>query len=157
MITQQFSATAVIDRHYDRQLQRAYRRKEIYDKRAEIRDIRKQTRVWTFPTTTKILLAYIIGNCTVVEIYSMWVMYALADISALYALIAAVITESITFITYCAKSYNETKQEEIIKLERSKLESAKAKLAEDHSAPDMDETGDPDEDEEKEESEENER
>ena len=31
------------------------------------------------------------------------------------------VTESISFAVYAAKSYNETKQEEIIKLERDKM------------------------------------
>ena len=47
----------------------------------------------------------ILINCMVVEVYSMWVMYKLVDLSALYTLIGAVISESVSFAIYCAKSF----------------------------------------------------
>ncbi len=56
----------------------------------------------------------------------MVVMYKLQNLDALYSLITAVITESISFAVYAAKSYNETKQEELIKLERDKLNESEA-------------------------------
>ena len=59
-----------------------------------------------FPTTTKIIVAYIFANCTAVEIYSMVVMYRFQKLDALYSLITAVITESISFAVYCCKAYN---------------------------------------------------
>jgi len=49
-------------------------------------------------------------------------MYMLQDLSSLYALISAVVTESISFAIYAAKAYNETKQKELIKLERDRME-----------------------------------
>lgn len=72
-------------------------------------------------TTTKILMYLILANCTVIEIYSMWVMYHFADLSALYSLIGAVIGESLSFAIYCFKSFNETKEEELLKLQRDKF------------------------------------
>lgn len=66
-------------------------------------------------------MAYIFINCTVVEIYSMVAMWHLGDLSSLYTLITAVVGETVSFAVYAAKSYNETKQEEIIKLERDKM------------------------------------
>lgn len=72
-------------------------------------------------TTTKILMYLIFLNCFVIEVYSMWVMYALKDLSALYSLIGAVIGESLSFAIYCAKSFKESKEEAIISLERDKL------------------------------------
>jgi hypothetical protein len=63
----------------------------------------------------------ILINCFVVEIYSMWAMIKLSDLSALYSLIGAVIGESVTYAIYCAKSFHETKEEERIKLERDKI------------------------------------
>lgn len=74
-------------------------------------------------STTKLLMAFIFINCTVVEAYSMWVMYTLGDLSALYALIGAVITESISFAIYCVKAFNETKEEERLCFEREKFET----------------------------------
>lgn len=115
---------------YDRQLDEVRREKELYDKRLEIREVRRSMRSWKWPTTTKIIVAYIFINCTAVEIYSMVVMYQFQNLDALYSLITAVITESISFAVYCCKAYNETKQEEIIKLERDRMESAPAEVTE---------------------------
>ena len=72
-------------------------------------------------TTTKLIMYVILINCIVVEIYSMWIMYTLQDLSALYSLIGAVIGESISFAVYCAKSFKETKEEALIALERDKF------------------------------------
>ncbi|MCD8216711.1 MAG: hypothetical protein LUD01_01465 [Clostridiales bacterium] len=105
---------------YEKRLEQARRKKEIYDQRQQIYEIKKEMRRFRPPTTTKILMAWIFGNCTAVEIYSMAVMYLLQDLSSLYALITAVIGETISFAVYAAKAYNETKQEEAVKLERDK-------------------------------------
>ncbi|MCD8159028.1 MAG: hypothetical protein LUD77_09090 [Clostridiales bacterium] len=59
-----------------------------------------------------------------IEIYSMWIMWEFQNLDALYSLITAVITESISFAVYAAKSYNETKQSELICLEREKMNTA---------------------------------
>ena len=104
------------------QLARVRREKELFDERQKIHEVRQQMRRWKPPTTTKILMAFIFGNCTAVEIYSMVVMFMLQDLSSLYALITSVVTESISFAIYAAKAYNETKQEELIKLERDRME-----------------------------------
>lgn len=106
---------------YDKRLERTKQRKEIFDRKAEIRTVKKSMRRFKLPTTTKILMAYIFINCTVVEIYSMAAMWHVGDLSALYTLITAVVGETVSFAVYAAKSYNETKQEEIIKLERDKM------------------------------------
>lgn len=75
-----------------------------------------------FPTT-KIFFALIFLNCTMVEIYSMWVMFQLSDLSSLDALIGAVIAEGMAFAVYCCKSFLETREEERVKLEYSKLDA----------------------------------
>ena len=72
-------------------------------------------------TTTKVFMWFIFINCAVIEIYSMYAMFVLGDLSALNALIGAVIGEAMAFAVYCAKAYNETKQEEQIKLEREQF------------------------------------
>lgn len=112
--------------YFDHRLAEARKEKEMYDKQLEIREVRRSMRSWKWPTTTKIIVAYIFLNCTAVEVYSMVVMYKLQNLDALYSLITAVITESISFAVYAAKSYNETKQEELIKLERDKLNESEA-------------------------------
>ncbi|MCC8029653.1 MAG: hypothetical protein LIO75_07665 [Lachnospiraceae bacterium] len=103
-------------------LERAKREKELFDERQKIHEVKMQMRRWKPPTTTKVLMAFIFVNCSAVEIYRMVVMYMLQDLSSLYALISAVVTESISFAVYAAKAYNETKQEELIKLERDRME-----------------------------------
>ena len=75
-------------------------------------------------TTTKVFMWFIFVNCAIIEMYSMFVMFFLGDLSALTALIGAVIGEAMTFAVYCAKAYNETKQEEKIKLEREQFNAA---------------------------------
>lgn len=72
-------------------------------------------------TTTKVFMWFIFINCAVIELYSMYTMFVLGDLSALNALIGAVIGEAMAFAVYCAKAYNETKQEEQIKLEREQF------------------------------------
>ena len=85
-------------------------------------------------TTTKSLMAFILINCSIVEIYSMVIMFVLHDISALYSLIGAVVGESISFAIYCTKSYKENKEEAINKLERDKfLASVESNKKEDES------------------------
>ena len=63
----------------------------------------------------------ILINCTAVELYSMWIMYHLSDLSALYSLIGAVVGESLSYAIYCAKSFNETKEEVKTAFEREKF------------------------------------
>ena len=72
--------------------------------------------------THKIIMYFIFINCTVIEIYSMKVMIMFADLSALPTLMVAVITESISYAIYCAKSYQGTKQEKIQELDDKKFE-----------------------------------
>ena len=119
------------EKRFNREMERVEREKkqcdkekELFDKRLEVRMVKKSMRTFKFPTTTKIIMAFLMVNCTAVEIYSMVVMYQLQNLDALYSLITAVVTETISFAVYAAKSYNETKQEEIIRLERDKMDAA---------------------------------
>ncbi len=72
-------------------------------------------------TTTKVFMYFILLNCTIVEAYSMFVMYQLKDLSALYSLIGAVVGESISYAIYCLKSFNDSKEEAKSLLERDKF------------------------------------
>jgi hypothetical protein len=76
--------------------------------------------------THKVIMYFIFINCTVIEIYSMRVMIMFADLSALPTLMVAVITESISYAVYCAKSYSGTKQEKIQELDEKKFELEKS-------------------------------
>lgn len=97
-------------------------------------------------TTSKLLMYFILINCTVVEVYSMVVMYLLADLSALYSLIGAVVTESISYAIYCAKSYQSKREEVASKLARDKFEAslyqAQTELVPDPIPEDDDHSGD---------------
>lgn len=73
-------------------------------------------------TTTKRLIYFILINCSIIEIYSMVVMYVLRDLSPLVTLIAAVVSESISYAIYCLKSFYGTKEEKQSQLEREKFE-----------------------------------
>jgi hypothetical protein len=69
--------------------------------------VKKDTKI----TTTKKLMAYIIVNCTIVELYTMFIVYKFQEASILEPLISAVVAESFSFFVYCMKSYFETKAE----------------------------------------------
>ncbi|MCC8157289.1 MAG: hypothetical protein LIO54_08440 [Oscillospiraceae bacterium] len=126
-------------RDFDKRLEQARQEKQLFEQEQQIRDIKRSMRRWNPPTTTKLLMAFILINCSAVEIYSMVAMWHLQDLSALYSLITAVVTESLSFAVYCAKAYNETKQEELIKLQRDQMALDNASPADDG----MDESADP--------------
>lgn len=102
------------------QLKSEERKRNIY-----LRQIKSENRYfsdkWHKFTTTKLLMYLILINCFIVEIYSMWVMFVLGDLSALYSLIGAVVGESVTFAIYCYKSFNETKEEQRLQFEKDKF------------------------------------
>jgi hypothetical protein len=62
-------------------------------------------------TTTKKLMAYIVVNCTIIELYTMFIVYKFQEAAILEPLISAVVAESFSFFVYCLKSYFETKAE----------------------------------------------
>ena len=107
-------------------LKRETRKLESRKRRAEIREIKTQysplyNRISKL-ATHKVIMYFIFINCSVIEIYSMRVMIMFADLSALPTLMVAVITESISYAIYCAKSYSGTKQEKIQELDEKKFE-----------------------------------
>ncbi len=60
-------------------------------------------------TTTKKYAIFLFTNCVVIELYSMVAMWHMEDLSALYALITAVIGECIVYCTYSLKSASDHK------------------------------------------------
>ena len=60
---------------------------------------------------SKKMLIYIVVNCTVVQVYAMVAMFVLQDQSALYALITAVVGETIAFFIYEIKAARENTSE----------------------------------------------
>ena len=56
---------------------------------------------------SKIAVIFMLTNCVVIEVYSMFAMFWLNDLSALGSLIAAVVGQCITLIAYSIKSSKE--------------------------------------------------
>ena len=56
---------------------------------------------------SKIAFIYMIANCTVIEIYSLFAMFYFGDLSSLSSLIAAVVGECVTLLGYYIKSQHE--------------------------------------------------
>lgn len=110
---------------------KALLRSEDRRRRNELRDINRENRYSSEMaelrakkrTTTKVLMYFILLNCTIVEIYSMIAMVVVGDLSSLYSLIGAVVSESISYAIYCCKSFNDTREEQRNKLERDKWEA----------------------------------
>lgn len=74
-------------------------------------------------TTTKQIMLFLILNCTLIELYSMYVMYKFQDLTTLDALISAVVAETVAFLVYCIKSYFENKSSKNYDLEMYKYNS----------------------------------
>ena len=59
------------------------------------------------PSFSKLMLLFLIINCSVIEIFSMVAMWVFQDLSPLGGLIAAICTETIGCVGYFAKSARE--------------------------------------------------
>lgn len=116
------------EKRYQRKLRKAIRKSNLREKKYAIDKINSENRYVSERrkkfTTTKFFMYFILINCTIIEIYSMVTMYLLQDLSALYSLIGAVVGEGISYAIYCAKSFNESKEECRNKLERDKFEAS---------------------------------
>lgn len=65
-------------------------------------------------STTKRLVNFLFLNCTIVEIYALWAMTKMQDLSALSVLISAIIGEVIAFAIYSIKSMRENMKNGIV-------------------------------------------
>ena len=65
-------------------------------------------------STTKIVLAFLILNMVVIEVYSLYAMLALGDLNALPVLITAIVGECISILGYMVKSSIENKSGGIV-------------------------------------------
>lgn len=80
---------------------------KLYEKEKDIRERENRIRNNKKLSTTKLIVLFIFVNCTVIEAYSMWIMYRLADSDALDTLISTVVGEGITFAIYAFKAAKE--------------------------------------------------
>lgn len=95
--------------------ERIIRKRELKEKAASYKEPKKKIQ------TSKIFFVLLFLSCTSTQIFSMVAMWHFADLSSLYALIGATLTEGVGILGYYLKSFNETKEEELIRLERDKL------------------------------------
>lgn len=114
---------------YDIELQRLKlqemewkRKKRLLDKRKALRKSKLEYLPKLKISTTKLVMLFIFLNCTAVEVYSMWVMVEMQDISGLYALITAVVGETMSFLIYALKSTKENTEGGIV-YEKMKIEN----------------------------------
>jgi len=111
---------------YEEKKNKAIAKAEEYRLKKEIRDIKNANKDNSWKekwTTSKKLMYIIIINCTIIEIYTMWAMYKLQDLSALSTLITAIIGEGFSYMIYCAKSFFAKKNEVLMAFEREKYQN----------------------------------
>ena len=90
---------------YEQKLQQAELHAEKQKQKLEIQKIKHKNDKQKKPLSySKLALIFILTNCTIIEIYAMVVMFMFRDLSALIALITAVVTESISLCAYFAKA-----------------------------------------------------
>lgn len=106
--------------------------KEILDKKKAIRDAKNEYRPKLKISTTKLIMIFIFANCSIIELYSMWIMFVLADLSGLGSLITAVVGETISFAVYAYKSTKENTQGGII-YEKMKMNNTSLENSDDSS------------------------
>lgn len=117
-----------IDKYYEKKKERILLQGKKEKYKQELKDLKKsfkpKKKEKTNIQTSKLLMLYIFSNGTIIEIYSMVIMFVMKDISALATLMTTVISETISFAIYSWKAYHETKEEEAILLERDRLRLA---------------------------------
>lgn len=100
------------------------RKQELENEKNKFKKDKKKMQ--TTKIIASVLMVAMLLNCVAIEIYSAYAMLILQDLSALYALIGAVVSttigEVVAFTIYCFKSLNETKAEKELEFEYHKLE-----------------------------------
>ena len=93
---------------YQKELQKAQLHADKVKLRQELKEIRHandgEKKSLSF---SKIAVIFIFCNCVVIELYSMFAMFWLSDLSALGALIAAVVGQCVSIVSYSIKSGKE--------------------------------------------------
>lgn len=100
------------------------RKQELENEKNKFKKEKKK--IQTTKIIAAILMVAMLLNCIAIEIYSAYAMLVLQDLSALYALIGAVVSttvgEIVAFTIYCFKSLSETKAEKELEFEYHKFE-----------------------------------
>lgn len=97
--------------NYEKELEKAAKYALIRKQKAEIHEVRHQfDKPKKELTTGKKLMIYALADCTVIQIFSMFAMIYLQDISAIYSLIAivgSIFAEVFSLVSYNHKSAQE--------------------------------------------------
>lgn len=91
------------------------------NKKAEIKQLKKQNRKKLGLTTTKLLSFYLFAIFNIVLLYSLVAMWHFGDLSYLGVIISDIIGQILVFGIYCIRAYLDTKAEEYTKLEQQKI------------------------------------
>lgn len=91
------------------------------NKKAEIKQLKKQNRKKLGLTTTKLLSFYLFAIFNIVLFYALIAMWHFSDLSYLGVIISDIIGQILVFGIYCIRAYLDTKAEENIKLEQQKI------------------------------------
>lgn len=105
-------------RSYEEELARAKAHAERERQKQELHDIKHSNDKKRPLAFSKMALIFIVANCTVIEVYSMFVMYRFMDLSALTTLIATIVGECISLCVYLIKSAIENKGIVVSQMER---------------------------------------
>lgn len=119
---------------YADDIKRIEERAFFMKKKMEIKKLKREYRKSLGITTTKLLCYYIFIIFNVVLVYSLVAMWHFADLEYLGVIISDIIGQILVYGIYSIRAYKDTKSEELVKLEKEKLnklpESARDKLEE---------------------------
>lgn len=93
-----------IESCYERRFKRAKRNLELRKISSDIRKLNNEYKHKASVPTAKLFAVFLFVNFTIVEVYSMWAMIYLRDLSSLSTLITTVIGQVITYWIYSRKS-----------------------------------------------------
>lgn len=99
---------------YEKELEKAKLYAEKVKVKQEIEDIKHSNDRKKELSFSKIAVIFIFSNCVVIELYSMYAMLHIGDLSALGALIAAVVGQCVTICSYNIKAGKENTKEGIV-------------------------------------------
>jgi hypothetical protein len=102
----------------------------IKSKKMELRQMRRAIRKKAGLTTTKLLSFYLFFVCNVILLYAMIAMWHFADLSYLGVIITDIVGQILVYGIYAIRAFKDTQSEEMMRLERDKLNNLPANARE---------------------------
>lgn len=97
--------------NYEKELEKAIQHAEKVKLKQELSEVRHANDIKKKPLSfSKIAVIFIFVNCLIIELYSMFAMFWLNDLSSLGSLIAAVVGQCISLVSYMYKAKSENCQ-----------------------------------------------